>query len=147
MRKLLFLITITLCCLSCGKGGDVVPNVAVNFQASSLDPRLSALNVPGGAVLINGYGVAGLILYREPDGSYACYDRCSSYMPQNHCAVTLDQGGFTVTDPCSGSKFSLIDGTPVKGPATQALRSYSIEVSNSEIYVSMNRRVNPNQII
>jgi len=92
--------------------------------------------VPGGVVLISGYGVAGLILYREADDSYACYDRCSTYLPQNHCAVTLDAGGFTVTDPCSGSKFSLIDGSPVKGPATRALKSYYIDVSNQEIYVT-----------
>ncbi len=136
MRKLFILAALVLSFFSCGKSGDVVPDVSVNFQASLTDPRLSALSVAGGAVLIGGYGVAGLILYREADGSYAAYDRCSSYMPQNHCAVTLDQGGFTVTDPCSGSKFSLADGTPVKAPATRSLRSYSITVSNYEVYVS-----------
>jgi nitrite reductase/ring-hydroxylating ferredoxin subunit len=136
MRQLLLFITATFCLLSCGKSGDVIPYVAVNFQATLTDPRYSALNVPGGAVLVNGYGVAGLILYREADGTYAAYDRCSSYMPQNHCAVTLDAGNFTCTDPCSGAKFSLIDGTPVKAPATRSLKSYSINVSNFEIFVS-----------
>ena len=114
MRKFTFLLLVAAGFVSCGKSGDVIPNVAVNFQTSISDPRISALHVPGGAVLIAGYGVAGLILYREADGSYAAYDRCSTYMPQNHCAVTLDQGNFTVTDPCSGSKFSLLDGSPVK---------------------------------
>jgi nitrite reductase/ring-hydroxylating ferredoxin subunit len=136
MKKLLLVIAIATTCLSCGKSGDVIPSVAVNFQASLTDPRLSALNSRGGSVFISGYGVAGLILYREADGTYAAYDRCSSYMPQKLCAVTLDTGGFTVTDPCSGSKFSLIDGTPVKAPATRSLRSYSINVSNFEIFVS-----------
>jgi len=136
MKQLLLLLTIALTLLSCGKSGDVIPSVAVNFQASLTDPRLSALNVRGGAVLVNGYGVSGLILYREADGGYAAYDRCSSYMPQNHCAVTLDAGNFTATDPCSGAKFSLIDGTPAKAPAARSLRSYSINVSNFEIFVS-----------
>jgi nitrite reductase/ring-hydroxylating ferredoxin subunit len=136
MKKLLPLIVLVSTFFSCGKSGDVIPSVAVNFQASLADPRLSALHVAGGSVFISGYGVAGLILYREADLTYAAYDRCSSYMPQNACAVTLDSGGFTVTDPCSGSKFSLIDGTPVKAPATKALRSYSISVSNSEVYVN-----------
>ena len=136
MKKLFLLTIITFSFFSCTKSGNVIPNVSVNFQDAITDPRLSPLNVPGGAVLINGYGVAGLILYREADDSYACYDRCSTVNPQNACAVTLDAGGFTVTDPCSGSKFSLIDGTPVKGPATKALKAYDIEVSNSEIYVS-----------
>jgi len=136
MKKIVLLIAITLTCLSCGKSGNVIPNVAVNFQAALTDPRLSALNVPGGVVLISGYGVAGLILYREADDSYAAYDRCSTYMPQNLCAVNLDTGDFTVIDPCSGSIFSLIDGSPVKGPATRSLKSYNIDVDNGEIYVT-----------
>jgi nitrite reductase/ring-hydroxylating ferredoxin subunit len=136
MKKLVLLAIIASTCFSCVKSGGLIPDVPVNFQAALNDPRLSALHVPGGAVLVNGYGVAGLILYREADGTYAAYDRCSSYLPQNHCAVTLDSGGFTVTDPCSGAKFSLIDGGPVKAPATKSLRSYSINVSNFEIFVS-----------
>jgi len=135
MKKIWLLAIIAFTFFSCGKSGDVIPNVAVNFQASLTDPRLSPLNVPGGVVLINGYGVAGLILYRQPDNSYAAYDRCSSYMPQNHCAVTLDTGNFTVTDPCSGSKFALFDGSPVKGPATRSLKYYTVNVSNFQIYV------------
>ena len=136
MKKLFILLAIAITGLSCGKSGDVVPDVSVNFSASITDPRLSALNVPGRAVLINGYGVEGLILYRESDGSYAAYDRCSSYMPQKKCAVNVDPSGFTATDPCSGSMFSLTDGTPVKAPATKSLRSYAINVSNFEIFVS-----------
>jgi nitrite reductase/ring-hydroxylating ferredoxin subunit len=136
MKKLLLLIVIPIAFLSCGKSGDAIPSVPVNFSASITDPRLSALNARGGYVVISGYGVAGLILYREPDGSYAAYDRCSSYQPQKKCAVTVDVSGFTATDPCSGSMFSLTDGTPVKAPATKSLRSYSVNVSNFEIFVS-----------
>ena len=135
MRKIFLLLILTVFCMGCGKEASVIPNVAVNFQATLTDPRLSALNVPGGSVLISGYGVAGLILYREPDDSYACYDRCSTYMPQNLCAVTLS-GSFTAVDPCSGSQFSLLDGYPVKGPATKSLKSYYVSVSNYEIFVS-----------
>jgi nitrite reductase/ring-hydroxylating ferredoxin subunit len=136
MKKLLLFTIIAFAFLSCGKSGDIVPSVPVNFQASLTDPRLSALNASGGYVVITGYGVAGLILYRQPDRSYAAYDRCSSYMPQNRCAVNVDASGFTATDPCSGSKFSLTDGTPVKAPATKSLRSYNVSVSNFEIFVS-----------
>lgn len=136
MKKLVLAAGLMLACFACGKSGNVIPNVSVNFQASLTDPRLARLNVPGGAVLISGYGVAGLVLYREPDNSYAAYDRCSTYLPQNLCAVTLDSGSFTVTDPCSGSKFSLLDGSPVKGPATKSLKSYYVSVSNFEIFVS-----------
>jgi nitrite reductase/ring-hydroxylating ferredoxin subunit len=136
MRKFCIAAMLMLTCFACGKGGAVVPNVSVNFEADVNDPRLAALKSPGGAVIIPGYGVAGLLLYREADMTYAAYDACSSYMPQNHCKVTLDNNTLTCTDPCSGSKFSLIDGSPAKAPATRSLRAYSINVSNFEIFVS-----------
>ena len=136
MKKILFFLVLTVTCVGCGKSGNVIPNVSFSFQDALTDPRLAALNVPGGAVLISGYGVAGLILYREPDDSYACYDRCSTYLPQNLCAVTLNSGNLLVTDPCSGSEWSLYDGTPVKGPATKSLKSYNVSVSGEEIFVS-----------
>ena len=136
IKRVLVLVIICLAYFSCGKSGDAVPNVSVNFQADLGNPMLSPLRSPGGAVIISGQGYAGLIIYREPDLSYAAYDACSSYMPQKKCAVTLDGNSLTCTDPCSGSKFSLSDGTPVKSPATRSLKQYNINVSNFEIFVS-----------
>ena len=136
MKKIIFIGLLISSCISCVKSGDSIPDVAVSFEASTTDPRLSALRSVNGAVIINGYGVAGLIIFREADGSYAAYDRCSSYLPQNHCAVTLDNPTLTVTDPCSGAKFSLTDGTPVKAPAVKSLKPYAVNVSNFEIFVS-----------
>jgi nitrite reductase/ring-hydroxylating ferredoxin subunit len=136
MRRALALVIIAVFFFSCGKNADPIPNVAVNLELPLTDPRLSALNTPGGLVLINGYGVAGLILYHSPFGGYVAYDRCSSYKPENKCAVTPDAGDLTATDPCSGSVFSLTDGTPQKPPATTSLKSYYVTVSNYEIFVS-----------
>jgi len=136
MKKISLIGLVILSCISCVKSGDTIPSVAVSFEAALTDPRLSALRPIDGAVIINGYGVAGLIIFHEADGSYAAYDRCSSYQPQNKCAVTLDNPTLTATDPCSGSKFSLTDGTPVKAPATSSLRSYTVNTTPFEIFVS-----------
>jgi nitrite reductase/ring-hydroxylating ferredoxin subunit len=135
--KRALLVLLSLVCFSCGKtDSSYVPDVAVNFSSPLSDPRLAKLTASGGAVLISGYGVCGLIIYRSPTGAYLAYDRCSSYNPQNRCAVTLDNPSLTVTDPCSGSKFSLEDGSPVKAPATRSLKSYTVNVSLNEIFVS-----------
>jgi nitrite reductase/ring-hydroxylating ferredoxin subunit len=64
------------------------------------------------------------------------YDRCSSVNPQNKCAVTLDNPSLTVTDPCSGAKFSLFDGTPVKAPATKSLKSYQVTANSLYLMVT-----------
>ncbi|WP_299353254.1 hypothetical protein [Mucilaginibacter sp.] len=135
MRKLGILTVFILSCFACGKSTDYVPNVSVNFQMALTDPRLNALHNTNGAVIINGYGVAGLILFRRADGSYAAYDRCSAYLPQNKCAVTLDNPTLTCSDPCSTSKWLLQDGTPVKAPAIKSLKEYAVNVSAFEIFV------------
>lgn len=135
MKRYLVVI-LSLICFGCGKAdSSYVPNVSVNFSAPLSDPRLSKLTASGGAVLISGYGVSGLILYRSAANGYVAYDRCSSYQPEKRCAVTLDNPTLTVTDPCSGAKFSLEDGSPVKAPATRSLKSYTVNVSLNEISV------------
>jgi nitrite reductase/ring-hydroxylating ferredoxin subunit len=135
MKRAGFLVMLVMCCMACAKTGDVVPNVGVNFEASLSDPRLAALKTTGGAVIIDGYGVAGLIIYHSAYG-YVAYDRCSSYQPQNKCAITLDNPTLTATDPWSGSKFSLTDGSPVKAPATRSLKQYAVNTNTFEIFVS-----------
>ena len=136
MKSLPALLIVCLLFLGCGKGGNVVPGVPVNVKIVKTDPRYIALNAPGGYAYISGAGVAGIIIYREVDGSYAAYDRCSSYQPEKLCAITVDDNGFTATDPCSGSKFSLSDGGPVKAPATKYLRAYIVNTTQFEIFVS-----------
>ncbi len=127
---------ILLLFLSCNKDNEaLIPDVPVNFKAPLTDPRLSSLNSIGGAVAITGYGVAGIIIYRRPDNAYVAFDRCSSVNPEKKCAVSIDDPSLTVTDGCSGSKFSLYDGTPVKAPAKHSLKQYQVIVTSFEISV------------
>lgn len=120
---------------SCGDKENQVPDVPVNFHASLNDPRISALNGAGGAVTINGQGVAGIIIYRRADNAYVAYDRCSTVNPDQKCAVNIDSPNLTATDPCSGAKYSLYDGAPVKAPAKRSLKTYQVNVSSFEISV------------
>jgi nitrite reductase/ring-hydroxylating ferredoxin subunit len=126
MRKSLLLMVLIICVsvFSCGKANPV-PSTSFSFQAD-INPTYSALNSPGGYAYVNGYGVAGLLLYHSLTRGIVAYDRCSTYQAEKKCAVTVDDTGLQAVDPCSGSKFSLEDGTPVKAPATQALRSYQV---------------------
>lgn len=120
----------------CGKVANQVPNVPVSLALPLTDPRLLALSSTGGAVIINGYGVSGLILYRTISGNYVAYDRCSTVNPENKCAVVLDNPTFTATDECSGAKFLLEDGSPAKAPATVSLRQYNVYISGNNLQVT-----------
>lgn len=121
------LVALILLFGACAKDdGSRIPDVYVNYSIPANDPSISALNTPGGAVLVNGHGVAGLIIYNASGKGLVAYDRCSSVNPEKKCAVTLDDPSLTVTDPCSGAKFSLFDGTPVKAPAVRSLKQYQV---------------------
>lgn len=136
MKYLYSLLFISVLLSSCGKDTSFIPDVAVNFSLPLTDPRLSRLSSPGGAVLISGYGIAGLVLYRRTDNGYVAFDRCSTVNPEQKCAVTLDDPTLTVTDPCSGAKFLLEDGSPVKAPAVRALKSYTVAISGLNLHVT-----------
>lgn len=133
--KYLVLLVFSVMLLSCGDKGELVPDLPVNFHASLNDPRLNALNGAGGAVSLNGYGVAGLIIYRRADNAYVAYDRCSTVNPEQKCAIEIDNPNLTATDPCSGAKYSLYDGAPVKAPAKKSLKQYQVIVTSFEISV------------
>lgn len=136
IRKVTGVFLLLLALAGCGKERMVIPNVPVNFSALLTDPRLLRLSSPGGAVALTGYGVAGLVIYRTTNGGYVAYDRCSTVNPEKQCAVVLDDPTFTATDPCSGAKFLLEDGTPVKAPAELSLKRYNVFISGNTLQVT-----------
>jgi nitrite reductase/ring-hydroxylating ferredoxin subunit len=136
MNKLWVVLGMCLLLSSCGKDSSNIPDVPVSFRAPLNDPRLQRLSSSGGVAVIEGHGVAGLIIYRRPDNAYVAYDRCSSVNPEQRCAVKPDDPSLTATDECSGAKFSLFDGTPVKAPAKRPLRQYTVNISSFELSVT-----------
>jgi nitrite reductase/ring-hydroxylating ferredoxin subunit len=89
-----------------------------------------AIRSNSGLLQVNNIGVAGLMIYRRPDNVYVAFDRCSTVNPEERCAVVPDDPNLTATDPCSGAKFSLFDGSPVKAPAKRSLKQYQVNIIN-----------------
>lgn len=136
MKNVIGLLLILMLGVSCAKERNLIPNVPVNFSSPLTDPRLSRLSTAGGAVSLTGYGVAGLIIYRRADNAYVAYDRCSTVNPEKKNAINIDDPNLTATDPASGAKYSLYDGSPVKAPATTSLRQYSVTIAGNTIQVT-----------
>lgn len=122
--------------ISCSKDNlDRIPDVYVSYKITLQEFNIRSQN---GLLLVNNQantGVAGLIIYRRADGAYVAYDRCSSVDPQKRCAIVPDDPNLTATDPCSGAKFSLFDGSPVKAPAQRALKEYKVFITNFDLMV------------
>lgn len=136
MKRLGIALILLLAISACGKQGNVVPNVAVNFQLQLNDPKYSPLRSVGSAVAVDGRGVAGVIVAYTVNG-YVAYDRCSAYEPEKRCAVTIDDNKLLVTDPCSGAKWLLQDGTPNKAPAVRSLKPYNVYIDASRNYLTV----------
>ena len=115
-------VSLLLFCLlcSCGKDENYIPEVPVNFNITVQEFGLKAVN---GVLLVPNQGVKGMVIVSLPTG-YVAFDRCSSVNPQEGCQVVPDNS-FTATDPCTGAKFSLIDGSPQKAPAVRYLKKYN----------------------
>lgn len=134
LYRIFGLITLSILFASCAKD-DFMPNIPVNFSAPLTDPRLNRISSAGGAVSISGHGVAGIIIYRRPDNAYVAYDRCSTVNPEQKNPIVIDDPSLTATDPVSGGKFSLFDGSPVKAPAKRFLKKYNITIAGNTLQV------------
>lgn len=137
MRLKLGIILLCFVLVSCSKDDeDRIPNVYVNYQITLQEFSIKSNN---GLLLVNkatNTGVAGLIIYKKPNNEYVAFDRCSSVNPQQQCAVVPDDPNLTATDPCSGAKFSMYDGSPVKAPATRGLKEYHVIITNFTLAVT-----------
>jgi len=128
MRYLYSLVLIVMLFTSCGKEDNYIPDVPVNFNVTVVEFGIKAVN---NVLLVPNVGVAGVIIVKTPLGGYVAFDRCSTVNPQNLCKIVPDDNGVTATDPCTGAKFSLLDGTPQKAPAEKTLRVYSISLQGN----------------
>ncbi|MFD2286437.1 hypothetical protein GJU39_00750 [Pedobacter petrophilus] len=128
MRYLYSLLFVFVLFSGCGKQENYVPEVVVNYNVTLTQFSLQAKN---GILLVPNQGVAGLMIVRTPSGGFVAFDRCSTVNPEKKCAIVPDEGSITATDPCSGAKFLLLDGTPQKAPAEKNLKIYNISLQGN----------------
>lgn len=110
---------------SCKEEAYPIPNVPVNITLNLDLPSYQVLNSPGGTVYVNG-GSRGLVVYRDFD-QFVALDRHSTYNSQDECAVVQinPDNMFELIDTCSGSRFSIINGAVLEGPAKFGLKRYT----------------------
>jgi hypothetical protein len=86
-------------------------------------------------------GYRGIIIYNTGFGDYKVYERTSPYNFPNdsECRVSVDESNFYAVDPCSGTKYKLLDGYPhADGPGYLPLKQYRAELSSNlrTLYIS-----------
>lgn len=128
-------VLVTAFFLSCDKKNNrYIPYVPIDIYINTTLPAYTALNPVGGWVYVNG-GSQGLIIYHDFNDEYRAYDRHSPYNVDANCVVEVPSGTQYAEDPCSGSQFTLTDGTVIGGPATLPLQHYQTVFDGSVIHV------------
>lgn len=143
---ILFAIVIISLPISCAKENPVdklIPYVRVDLQINPLSPQFvpgpngnGDLSIPGNWAYVNG-GNRGIIIYNAGFGEYRAHERTAPYNYPNgsHCIVAVDDTDFFAVDPCSNSKYSLLDGTPYEGEAILSLKQYRTSFDGIYLHV------------
>lgn len=133
--SLIFLLTFILFAPQCKKDKDEIPNAYVNFYIDVTSTQYLGLNNIGGWVYVTG-GVRGIVIYRRTVDEFMAYERNCPYQPENSCAIIeVDNSAVMAVDSCCGSKFLIIDGSVINGPATKQLKQYQTSFDGATLHV------------
>ena len=127
MRKSLlpFLLFIFLMTPGCKKDIFHFPYAPISLDLGILS-ELGQLG-PDEVFFKDGYGVGGLIIYRDTENNYYVYDRACTYEKDFSCKVNKDSS-FNQVMECSCCKSRYLLGEtadPIKGPSTYPLVQYN----------------------
>lgn len=145
----LFLISVPVIIIfnSCGKNDDLPFQVGyVNFQIYPNSTEYLPLNAVGGWAYVTANDPSrGIIIYRLSTDEFKAYERTPTYKPDSCCIyydnysecsrLVVDQSAVFAVDTCSGSKFLLIDGSIVNGPARYPMVQYNTQYDGEVLYV------------
>jgi hypothetical protein len=102
-----------------------IPYVPVNYQLTVSNPEFAPLLAVGGWLYIGG-GSRGIIVYRATPEEFRAFDRHCTFQVNDNCRVSVDNTDITAHDAdCCDSKFLLVDGAPIDGPANLGLHQYN----------------------
>jgi hypothetical protein len=134
----LIALVVLLILSSCKKDADdqnqnFIPNVPVNFfiQPNTID------FIPAGSwKAYPSEGYRGVLIYRLDQVTFVAYEMTCPYDPEKECArVEVDPTSFTLLDSCCMSRYNLVDGMPIGGPATAPLLQYFTEFDGNYLQV------------
>lgn len=111
-----------------------MPTSAVDVYLNLQLPGNSVLNTPGNWIYI-GAGTRGIIVYNTGSG-FKAYERTCTFDPsQSTAVVEVLNDNVTAVDSTCGSKFSIIDGSVINPPASNALQTYRTEFDGVTLHI------------
>jgi Rieske Fe-S protein len=90
----------------------------------------------GKSIYISG-GYRGIVVYRLGTDQFMAYERACTFDSDNTTAIIkVDPSGVSATCPVCGSKYELVYGYPIKGPAKNPLLQYQATYDGNNLLIS-----------
>lgn len=118
----------------------------VNFQIYPNSTEYIQLNNVGGYAYVTANEPSrGIIIYRLSYDEFKAYERTPTYKPDSCCVyyenfaectrLIVDESTVFTLDTCSGTKYLLLDGSIVEGPASYPMVQYNTKYDGETLYV------------
>lgn len=137
--KFLPLIFLLLTVASCKKTKEQPAGGYVDVYLNAGDPSFFPLLVTGGWMYYpanNNSGLKGLIIYRNSNEQFSAFDRACPYHTNESCAlIQVEADNVSAVDSCCGSRFLIIDGQIINGPATSPLIGYRTTFNGTVLHI------------
>lgn len=139
IRNIVFplVLTFVLVVGSCDKQTphETIPNVAVDIYIDINSTLYVQLNTIGGWLYLTG-GYKGILVYRVSEDEFVAYDRTCPYDPYvTDSRLEMDMGNLIVVDTVCKSKFVILDGSIIEGPATVPLKRYRTTFDGNILHI------------
>ena len=148
-----FFLWLLLSASSCNKGSDNpnIPPVNINITIDPNSTLFYELNTVGGwcylddkSVVYIPFGSRGIIVYRMEMSTFLAYERTPPNNPNQCCTDSRSEctklvvGNYYpfVKDTCTGTKYSILDGTIFEGEGQYPLFQYRAEYKNGLLFIS-----------
>ena len=138
-NKIIFSVVLILLMVagSCDKQvpHETIPNVAVDIYIDVNSTLYIQLNTIGGYLYLTG-GYKGILVYRVSQDEFVAYDRTCPYDPYvTESRLEMDMGNLTVIDTVCKSKFVILDGSIIEGPATVPMKRYRTTFDGNILHI------------
>jgi len=128
---LVFLLTILFLTTCQKEAYTPLPHVEVNIQIFPNSTQYLDLNAVGGFVYLTAnYPSRGIIVYRIGPNDFMAFERTCPHDPNDCCdesqcaRLVVEENRLTISDPCCGSLYLILDGSNVSGPSQYPLKQY-----------------------
>lgn len=123
-----FLTAAGAAAVATGLAGCSAPNQVTPSAAAAVE--VPATDVPvGGATIL---GNAKFVVTQPESGVYKAFNKACTHQG---CPVTDVEGGDLICK-CHGAKFSIVDGSVTRGPATRPLKAAKVSVEGDTLKIT-----------